>query len=100
MVQTRQFAAPRKTKQWSRATVKRGQLLAAYIEGVAQQKSMARRGLTKVCRIDVFGEEVGRESPANAKVREVVGETITASAIRREDAVCCKPAPEPIREKL
>lgn len=48
VTQARQFAALRKTKQWSRATLKRAELLAPFIEGVAQKESMAWGCLTEV----------------------------------------------------
>lgn len=74
--------------------------ISSNVEGVAQQERVARRCLAEVRGDDILSEEVGCKAPANAKVREVVSETITAATIGHEEPIGREPPSKTIREKL
>jgi len=60
---------------------------------------MPRRRLTEICREDVFGEKVAVESPAHAKVTEVVCEAVAGVPVRHEHAVASHPPTKTVWEK-
>jgi len=57
------------------------------------------RSLTEISRKNIFGEKVAVESPAGAKVTEVVGEVVASAPIRDEPSIARHPTTKTVREK-
>src|SRR6266849_1167502 len=74
-------------------------VLFAATKCIAQQEGMSWRSLTEIGRKNIFGEKVAVESPAGAKVTEVVGEVVASAPIRHEHSVAGHPPTKTVREE-
>src|SRR5882724_3790673 len=64
-----------------------GRFFAAGIEDIPQHESVARGGLAKIGGKYILRQKVRRQSPAAAKVGEIVSEAIACYPVRAEGAV-------------
>ena len=74
-------------------------ILFAATKCIAQQEGMPRRRLAEICGENIFGEKATVESPAGAKVTEVVSESLAGASVRHEHAVARHPPSKLVRKE-